>query len=133
MIVWKDEYSVGNMVLDKQHMQLLLLVSDLEKLLQSTAQPSMKAVSDFLNDIAAFAVKHFEYEERLLKRLGYAAVDAQHDAHTHFVEYVGEKIVDAISGKETAQEMLAYLKHWWVQHILNEDMKYRAFVESVSG
>ena len=127
-IEWSDKFSVGVAVLDEQHQ---ILVGMINKLIETPYQASNSAViAESLDGMIQYAINHFETEEGLLRTHAYPDFQSQKEQHIEFIkrtaEYCkveeGTVVVDNFS-----ESLLMYLREWWVDHILIDDMKYKSF------
>ena len=125
-IQWKDEYSVGVALLDEQHKRMIEIINTLID--APTADVGSKTVAETLKKMAEYSQAHFQEEELLFEEFGYP--DAAAHAETH-KEYVQQTVVfcgAAMTHVDAVPErLLRFLKDWWVDHILGEDLKYKEF------
>jgi hemerythrin-like metal-binding protein len=125
-ISWDQSFSVGVAELDKQHKEIVktinLLISSFD------AQARSEAISEALTRLTKYAAEHFETEERLLAEHRYPELSSQKGDHKEYRKKVVAFCVDAMSDHlSISNELLRYLRDWWVNHILEKDMKYRSF------
>lgn len=130
-LVWENRFSVGVPEFDEQHRKLADLIN---QLVDCHGQPAhSEAVADVLHALSEYASTHFEAEENLLQRLAYPELEAQWKDHTEFCETVANACYDASCNTADLPALLAYLTHWWTDHILRLDMRYRPFVAARLG
>ena len=127
-IVWKDEFSVGVEALDRQHRQIIEVINSL------IDKPRIffrsQNVSSALMDLTNYVSEHFLLEERLLQENGYPALLEHSKRRTLYSQRITDFCKDSFGGKsEVPDELMAFLADWWTNHILHEDMKYKAFFE----
>jgi hemerythrin len=125
-IRWTEEFSVGVSEMDRQHKKFMRMLNRLIN--EPEAQTHSETISDLLSGMIAYAREHFRDEEALMAEYGYPFKDHQTEQHKAFVK----KTVDICSAVEVGvdsvpQVLLAYLKDWLVQHILQQDMRYKTF------
>ena len=127
-IIWSDEFSVGVNVLDEQHKVIIKLINKL--LDNQNARVNSEVISDLLGEMRIYMDNHLKYEEKLLKDNGYPNLEQHVAMHNEYGEKFGELIFSVMNNNTDAPEnILQYLKDWWTNHILHEDMKYRPFFE----
>ncbi|NQV35335.1 MAG: hemerythrin family protein [Phycisphaeraceae bacterium] len=125
-IIWTENYSVGVALFDEQHKSL---VGILNKMIEDpTVTTGSETVSDVLTEMTQYALSHFRSEEDLMNEHGYPHLEQHRKQHRTFENKVvtlcsatGERIEDV------PQVLLEYLQKWLTQHILCEDMEYKAF------
>ncbi|MEK9150304.1 MAG: bacteriohemerythrin [Candidatus Desantisbacteria bacterium] len=125
-IKWDDSFSVGVKKLDEQHRQIVGIIN---KLIDTTSvSVDSELISDTLTEMRQYASDHFETEEHLLTEYKYPDYKSHKDHHIEFRKNTAGFSVDTLQYKRTVPaEILTYLKEWWVNHILNTDMEYKAF------
>ncbi len=131
-LMWRDEFATGVAEIDEQHMILVHTLNEAAaKLAHDTSQETLEQITQ---DLLSYALYHFETEEDLMQRYGYAegAGDAaeqhlsQHRAFSSKVVSVREGLKSGM--KITAADLLEFLNSWLVNHILNTDKKLGAFI-----
>ncbi len=125
-IIWAEGFSVGVSEMDNQHKKLIAMINRLIAEPKATVQS--ETISDLLNDMINYAQEHFRDEEALMSEHSYPFKDLQTEQHKSFIK----RTVDFCSASEggvdiVPQAMLEYLKGWLIHHILEQDMKYKAF------
>lgn len=126
-IIWNDSLSVGDAIIDSQHRTILELINRLiDNRKETVASP---LISDVLQAITTYATEHFRYEENFLEKLDYPEIAKQREEHKQFKLKVAE-LYDAtyLEVAEIPEVLLIFLKEWWLNHILVEDMAYSKFI-----
>ena len=131
-IIWSEDYSMGIQSLDGQHQKIIDYVNTLIDYYNNDI--SSKNIADICDELLSLAYSHFEYEEILLKELDYPELELkQHtDVHSAFKDIITELVIKSINrnDQKIPVEILQFMKDWWVDHILKEDMKYKPFLIS---
>lgn len=121
-----DSFSVGVSEMDRQHKRIIDLINSLIE--KQEMEVDSELISDTLIRMSEYANEHFGREEQYMLESGYPDYSRQKEEHNEFRKRTAFFSVDTIRRKMTIpEEVLAYLKEWWVNHILNADMKYKAF------
>lgn len=125
-IIWKNEFSVGVQEMDDQHKKLIAMINRLIAEQHTLTDP--KTIAELLTDMIDYAQVHFRAEEYLMAEYGYDRKSQQEEQHKSFVE----KTISFCSASDLgpnilSEALLDYLSIWLVNHILNEDMKYKVF------
>ena len=127
-IVWKDEFSVGVEALDQQHQQIIKIINSLAD--QPRFFLRFQNVSSALMELTTYVSEHFLLEEQLLKENGYPDLLSHSKKHIDYSEKITDLCRSSLQGKrEVPYELLEFLCDWWTNHILQEDMQYKAFFE----
>ncbi len=128
-IIWDESFSVGVKDLDGQHEQIINVIN----LLITSPDRSVRseAISEALNRLTRYSKAHFHSEEAFLAEHHYPDLQAQKDSHVIFIRQVTKLCLETMAYRtDVPGALLTFLRQWWIDHILNEDMKYRAFLES---
>ncbi len=135
---WKSSFNLNIKEIDQQHRKLVEIINLLyESLHPSTEKDELEVLVDILNkeatainEMLAYTIKHFKYEEELLwnnKYPEYYEHKKEHDSFTGQVEMYKNHFDSAI--EVNINEMMNYLKDWLRDHILVEDKKYIPYVK----
>lgn len=126
-IVWTDDFSVGNERLDEQHFKI---VSFINELIDQPDICSEAQASNCIGTMLAYSREHLDYEEQLLNTHGYPEAYSHAIIHQFYVKKVENFMKLSDQGNDQFKfEVISFLKDWWTYHILEEDMKYRPFLE----
>jgi hemerythrin len=127
-ITWKEFYSVGCQELDDQHQQVLGIINDLYGALQGGRE--REEIKGLLDRLVQYTEGHFQREEELMEERGYP--DAAQHRTVH--EQMTQKTVDLRKrfGAVRGQDLLVFLKEWWVNHICGADKQYSPYMEAVT-
>jgi methyl-accepting chemotaxis protein len=130
LIDWDDAFSVGIDEFDDEHKILIGLINRLGDV-SDTRLPDEDLVGEVLSEMNGWAEKHFRKEEDFMQKIGYADFPAHKQAHDEFMARVHDLCVEFSCGNLGAvvQDLLGYLSHWLVNHILRADMAYRTAME----
>jgi hemerythrin-like metal-binding protein len=125
-IQWDERLSVGVKRLDEQHQELIRTINWLID--NSEAGDQSETVAEALDRMTRYADYHFKTEEQLMRQHGYPDYTSQEWEHTEFKTKTASFCMDAIAEKKALpRELLTYLRNWLADHILESDMKYKAY------
>ena len=126
---WHDEYSVNVQRLDTQHVRLFSIANALLDAIE--AQDAQEEIAKALDFLLNYTHYHFSEEEALLKRYNYPYDELHNQRHKALIDQVGELTQQWQNGHcLSAENALAFLQGWIVNHILIEDRKYTEFLNS---
>lgn len=132
VINWKAVYETGIVALDNEHRQLIAQINRLYEALRD------KRSGEVLNDILAmlenYTVDHFTHEEKLMAAYGFPGLEEHRQHHGELIEAVAQlkKSADDDTGS-LAASLLKLLRNWVLDHIVEVDKKYGAYLESRAG
>ncbi len=129
-ITWREEYNLGDALIDAQHKTFFNLVKDLVNMNQVKGQKlDVKQVVDFLVDYVAM---HFQAEEALMSRINYPQLAEHQLVHVSFTKKVNEVVQQVRENPESIslEDLLTITQGWFLDHILEEDIKLKDWVKA---
>lgn len=121
-IIWKDDYSVGRNDLDTHHHRMFAIINELYEAVGSS---NSENVSTLLKEAREYSQMHFQAEEELMRLAHYPGLDEQQRAHRGYVRtLVRLANENALNPSALSEDLLQFLKEWWLNHILILDMDY---------
>ena len=132
VIAWKTIYETGIVAFDNEHKAL---VAEINKLYEAIRDKRGEEVlGEILVMLEAYTVEHFQHEEKLMAEYQFPGLEEHQRVHKELIDAVQDLKKRVTSGtEELAQELLKFLKVWVLEHIVNVDKKYAAFLESRGG
>ena len=132
LIEWKDIYETGIVALDKEHQQL---VAQIDRLSEAIRQKrGDEVLAEILAALEEYAEKHFQHEEELMQQYGFPGFDEHRQVHQQLRDSVQELKSRSASGTAgLAQDLYKFLRNWLLEHIVEVDKKYGAYLESRGG
>ncbi|MBM9520052.1 GGDEF domain-containing protein [Desulforhopalus vacuolatus] len=130
---WGSHFVTGLAEVDKQHHHLVDIINKFSNLLAENLI-HIEDVDCLYNQLADYAVYHFQEEEKLMLE---ARVNASHlkhhiDIHKSFLDDV-TSIYSSISidNLDQASTFLNFLIHWLAYHILGEDQNMTRQIKAI--
>ncbi len=124
---WTARFSVGDPMMDAYHHIFFETIRSF-----ATALPDLStdAVEERIQFLANYAQMHFDSEERLLEEIHYPDLEAHRVNHRLFREQIAliQQAYHANPTPALAEKLLAMTQDWLKEHVLSEDMKYKAYV-----
>jgi hemerythrin len=129
VIEWKDEYSVGNFLMDIHHQLFLKIVEELNEVITSGKRDVDR--KEVLNFLIEYLDMHLRSEEGLMKSGGYPDIEAHEAKHHEFEKkiYEIERSFNEDNDSLNLEDLLELLQTWLVSHILKEDKQYMPYIE----
>lgn len=119
---WNSALSVGNKLIDQDHLELVTLVNELHSAAQEGK--SGDVLGKILQALFAYTQEHFEREELLMAHIDYAELDAHKEQHRQLMDQV-LVLQDAFARgrSDVAMNTAELLRHWLLHHIMRTDKK----------
>jgi diguanylate cyclase (GGDEF)-like protein/hemerythrin-like metal-binding protein/PAS domain S-box-containing protein len=127
---WNANFNTGIAIIDKQHKRLVSLLNKLAgHLAYQSDTPTLNAIFTELTDYAAY---HFETEEKIWHQfLSETDIELKHkETHKNFIEEVLKLKAEEenTSLEKVIEDILSFLTHWLVFHILDTDKRMAKIV-----
>lgn len=120
LIVWRNDYSTGNKLVDEQHRILISHINNLYAAFLKGKANEM--IGELTENLVQYTLFHFESEEQL-----FAEIEEQkRNKHLEKHKYFSEKIKDfqrayKNSAENLSYEIMTFLRDWLQDHILFTD------------
>lgn len=126
LLKWKDEYSMNEENIDKQHKGLFKLSNEIYDLVEKGIDDHEHFRELFLalND---YGIEHFLYEEMYMQEQNYPDLKEHIKQHNEFSNKVRDLCV-GIDKETHIRDIGEFVSTWLVEHVLNEDMEYKEFI-----
>ncbi len=122
-IVWEASYATNHPKIDKQHQGLFKLIDDIPDYLDA------EMINECIMKLYDYTGIHFSDEERIMQSIGYPDLKNHQKLHYDLVSKLGDFGHHGIIDLTSLLEFKEFTKNWLVEHILQEDMKYKDFVD----
>lgn len=127
-IRWSDSLSVGVPEIDQEHRQFVARVNELNKaIVECRDKPTVERLLDLM---LMEATHHFWHEQRLLAQWNYPQRSAHATKHAQLTAQI-ERIMKEFEQADVSFTWALkglHIKQLLVDHLLQEDMKYRDFL-----
>jgi hemerythrin len=121
-IEWREEYSIGNASVDKEHEELIEQINLLYE--QLSLPLDTVAIESMLADIQADISTHFALEELLMQEAGFAEFEAHKEDHEKLLDQIHDLIFHFSEDPENGSKMLLNrLSDWFSHHFKGFDAR----------
>jgi len=129
-IEWNETFSVNIPEIDQQHQEWIRIHNMMDRTMLTSNNKT--ALLDVLQAMMDYTRYHFEFEEELMREMGFPDVVEHEKLHKEFDDQVNQfyrKVQDGASVRKL--EFITLIKVWLVDHIMVEDKKYGTFALSL--
>tara|TARA_R110000744_G_scaffold7183_2_gene24586 strand:+ start:6190 stop:7794 length:1605 start_codon:yes stop_codon:yes gene_type:complete len=126
IIEWLPIYQVGNKQIDEQHMMIFTMLNDLYH------KDNKQSAVMLLQHLSSYIDLQFDSEENLLRQINYP------ETQEHITEHIElkEQLVVFLNKLdhydiEVQHKMALFIYAWFTKHIVESDMKYKAYALSI--
>ncbi|MBL4614063.1 MAG: bacteriohemerythrin [Magnetovibrio sp.] len=126
VLEWSDQFSTDIVSIDRQHQNLLQLLQNLQVVLPSDDKTLSDKQGIYMN-LVDHALMHFEYEERIMRNIGYPGIDEHIQEHDELRTEIGNITKKVMDGKELEEliGLVCMVQVWLLRHISASDTKIR--------
>lgn len=129
MLIWRKEFELGIKEIDDQHKELVRLGGKMMALLSDElAEDYFDEIYQTLQELEAYTITHFEYEERAFDQVDFVGSAAHKFEHKLFIKKLESytKNLDRVDAnqKTTLLELLNFISDWLIKHIDKTDREY---------
>jgi len=132
---WGEHFITGLSEVDDQHHRLVDIINQFGSLLAENVL-HIEDVDRLYNELADYAVYHFQEEEKMMSEVGIAPayLDRHIEIHKGFLDDV-KSIYSNLSLDDLDQPrpFLKFLMHWLAFHILGEDQSMASQVRAIQS
>lgn len=122
-----DELHTGFHEQDNQHKKLIDLINELY--IAFSKSGGRASIGRVLDELMSYTEWHFEYENDLMRRLGYGATEGHIAIHRKFVSEVEDLRKRFNSGENImGVNVMDFLKDWLASHIMKTDKVLAKFL-----
>ncbi len=125
LLKWKDEYSMHEIEIDKQHKKLFELSNEIYNFVQQGIDDKehFRELFVALND---YSIEHFIYEEIYIQEEDFPGLEEHILQHQQF----NRKLKKLIEEDKHVEDIGNFVTTWLVKHVIEEDMKYKKFIKN---
>ena len=123
-LVWREQLSLGNDVLDSDHRYLIDIINRIERSLEARDGKELLAA---LDSLSRYSQEHFAREEKIAHLIGYSQFDKLSLSHEILFRELDQarrnigEITQEWSPAAIAR-FNAFLKNWLIGHVIKEDL-----------
>jgi len=136
--MWKDKYKIGVELIDDQHKELFMRVSDFIQTIQSKEDWDIKIdkVKETMSFMQEYVVIHFDEEEVYQAKINYPDIEEHKKAHHDFKKAVNgyvERVNKEGYSEDLVKEFGGKLMAWLIMHVARMDQKIGQYASSKGG
>ena len=133
-LLWCDQMSVGNNVIDSDHKYLIATINRVER---SVGTKNRSEIAAALDVLSRYSRAHFDREEKIAHAIGYRQAPLVNQSHQDLLKQLdqlgGE--IDAM-GLDYPSGAVQHFTHcmgdWLMNHVIREDMLMKPILQKYS-
>ena len=129
-IIWTDALSVGNDVIDRQNLELLVIYNELSEYIVSKGTHGV--LTKILSKMTDYGLIQLEKEKKYMQLTAYPNIIQHIKSHKNYI-YKVAVFNNELRSVHNPQpiNLLLFLKEWWPSHILNFDKEFECFRKQI--
>ena len=127
-IQWKDEFSIGNLEIDKEHQKLFSLAKLAFKISQYDDEEKMKEeLKNLIDELTFYTSTHFENEKEFMRRIHFPQIKEHIQSHKiiHMKLNALIKQLSSMQIKEVHEAVANFIEKYFINHIIQEDIQIK--------
>ena len=128
-IVWNENYSVGHEAIDVDHQRIISIINDLYTAIENLSVP--QELKGLLGRLVEYTESHFLREERLMEKYLFPDLPRHKLVHDRMIQKTKDlcrRDLYQENRDDIATDALAFLKDWWLNHIVVMDSQYKPYL-----
>ena len=126
-IKWEKKYEIGHERIDFEHQIFVDLIAKIDDAVKLGKDNSY--IERLLNELRAYAVFHFISEENIMYSISYPDCETHKQHHNELLDNYSQKLMEIDLGEQKVEDLIIFLKNWFVSHTLHEDKRIASFVK----
>lgn len=142
-IIWREQMSVGNDLIDQDHRYLFCLINSIELALRHDEDTDALVV--FMGQLTQYTHTHFQREETIQKNMLYPQSQSHREVHQEILVHIGElesdireyhahkKAGSLVDGERdmVIQRVMMLLREWVLDHVLKHDKRMEPYLRKL--
>ena len=123
LVRWHPHFEIGIEEFDQHHMLIFQLIGEIANKTQNIDQST--EFSDCMENLLSYIKYHFGAEERWMKNSKVPDLNKHIEEHSRFINEINNNMskLETDFGYGTMEEILDFVKMWFIGHILDFDSK----------
>ncbi|MCL2576163.1 MAG: bacteriohemerythrin [Defluviitaleaceae bacterium] len=132
--MWKDSYTVGVGIIDRQHKELFEQVANLKAVLTQGLgfDEYKRQIGEAVQYLKKYCTEHFADEEKYYKDTGIEGIEEHRQLHIKLIQDVFDhekRLMDSDFSPAAVREFLGFLLTWLIYHVAGEDQKFHKTIK----
>lgn len=119
-IIWREEMSIGNDLIDQDHRYLICLFNSIEFSLSHEKKDEL--LPEFFKQLVDYTIYHFDREEKIQINMKYPGHYEHKKEHQEIIAQLKE-VNDELQGDqpEYRKDLINLIRKWVVEHLIVAD------------
>ena len=130
-LVWREQLSVGNDVIDSDHKHLIEIINLVERSLKTINRSELTVA---FGSLIQYSKEHFDREEKIASAAGYMQVSHLHQSHEQLLRKIDQmqQKIGEVWTEAAVEHFTALLRDWLINHVIKEDLLMKPMLKKHS-
>lgn len=121
-IEWKEEYSINEITIDKEHHKLFLLS---QKALDINLEGNNDKLKEIISELLLYTKTHFSNEQNYMKKIYYPDYENHIILHKTMIKNLTSLVqnLNQLTMFEIEYKLYSFIEEYFLKHIITEDKK----------
>lgn len=128
---WRSELSVGNDIIDCDHMHLIEIINRVESNLKTR---NNSGISASIAALRQYSELHFNREEIIAKAAGYTNCSILHDSHEALLKKPAQLELELKQDltPQFIEQFTLLIRDWLINHVIRQDLPMKPYLTKLS-
>lgn len=128
LLEWKEEYRIGNDVIDEEHHRLFVMANEILQI--RNPQNEMEKIRRLIHSLYDYMKNHFSHEEAYMAQLKFSGIVTHKIKHSQIIDEMTRIMKETHRITAFYEKLKEMMVGWVLRHIIEEDMKIKGSAQS---
>jgi hemerythrin len=128
MVSWKEEYSIGNTEIDREHQKLFDLGKKALEITSIESENHAKAqLKEIIDELTFYVATHFANEQEFMRKIDYPDLENHTKKHKQITQDLNALICTfgTLSIMQVHEKVSEVIECTFIKHILEDDLQIK--------
>ncbi|MDO9068334.1 MAG: hemerythrin family protein [Deltaproteobacteria bacterium] len=128
LLEWKDEYCIGDAVIDEEHRNLFILANEIFQI--RNPEEALDKIRPLLYKLYDYMKYHFDHEEAFMAQIKFQGIVFHKIRHSEIIDEMNAIMKSSHQISTLSEKLTEMMVKWVLKHILEEDFKMKSTLAS---
>jgi hemerythrin len=131
MVRWKEEYKIGQDLIDNEHQKLFDIANEALSIISSDEKTAELKL--LVEELYTYIAKHFTHEETYMISINYPEIDHHKELHKGMLTSLNDLIleINLLDIDIIQKKLMDFIHEYFIKHIITEDKKIKLWQVSL--
>ena len=125
-LIWKSEYNIGNLKIDKEHQKLFSIARQTLSVVKlKNDNKEIGKIKELITELFIYVGSHFSNEEKYMQEVKYPEIKRHKILHKNILDML-TKLISELNNmelKDIEKSLYNFIEEYFIKHIILEDKK----------